>query len=228
VRTTASIDAKEKPTMSRVRVLAFTISLDGYGAGPHQTLEQPMGAGGETLHPWMLPTRTFRSMMGGEGGSTGVDDDFARRSFEGVGAWILGRNLFGPVRGPWPDENWKGWWGDNPPYHVPVFVLTHHPRASLRMEGGTVFHFVTGGIHEALERAREAAQGRDVRIGGGVSTVRQYLQAGLVDEMHLAISPTLLGQGEALLPGIDLPALGFRCTEHVGTPAALHTVLTRA
>jgi dihydrofolate reductase len=187
-----------------------------------------MGAGGETLHPWMLPTRTFRSMMGGEGGSTGVDDDFARRSFEGVGAWILGRNMFGPVRGPWPDENWKGWWGDNPPYHVPVFVLTHHPRASLRMEGGTVFHFVTGGIHEALERAREAAQGRDVRIGGGVSTVRQYLQAGLVDEMHLAISPTLLGQGEALLPGIDLPALGFRCTEHVGTPAALHTVLTRA
>jgi dihydrofolate reductase len=227
VRTTASIDAKEKPTMSRVRVLAFTISLDGYGAGPHQTLEQPMGAGGETLHPWMLPTRTFRSMMGGEGGSTGVDDDFARRSFEGVGAWILGRNMFGPVRGPWPDENWKGWWGDNPPYHVPVFVLTHHPRASLRMEGGTVFHFVTGGIHEALERAREAAQGRDVRIGGGVSTVRQYLQAGLVDEMHLAISPTLLGQGEALLPGIDLPALGFEVVERVPTERATHIVLRR-
>ena len=214
--------------MSRVRVLAFTLSLDGYGAGPRQTLQQPMGVRGETLHQWMLPTRTFRTMMGAEGGSTGVDDDFARRSFDNVGAWILGRNMFGPVRGPWPDGNWKGWWGDNPPYHVPVFVLTHHPRASLAMEGGTVFHFVTGGIHEALERARAAAQGKDVRIGGGVSTVRQYLQAGLVDEMHLAISPTVLGQGESLLAGIDLPALGFRCSEHVGTEAALHTVLTKA
>jgi dihydrofolate reductase len=213
--------------MSRVRIAAFSISLDGYGAGPRQSLEDPLGVGGETLHEWFRPTRTFRAMTGGEGGGTGADDDFARRSFAGVGAWILGRNMFGPVRGPWPDDSWKGWWGDNPPYHVPVFVLTHHARAPLPMEGGTVFHFVTGGIHEALERAREAAQGQDVRIGGGVSTVRQYLQAGLVDEMHLAISPTLLGQGEALLAGIDLPALGLRCSEHVATEAALHAVLTK-
>ena len=214
--------------MAKVKVQAFTVSIDGFGAGPRQGLEQPLGVGGETLHEWMLPTRTFQQkVLGKSGGTEGIDDDYARRSMEGMGAWILGRNMFGPVRGPWPDTQWKGWWGDNPPYHVPTFVLSHHSRAPLVMEGGTTFHFVTGGIHEALERAREAAQGRDVRVGGGVSTVRQYLQAGLVDEMHLAISPTLLGQGESLLAGIDLTRLGFRCTEHVSTPAAMHVVLTK-
>jgi dihydrofolate reductase len=213
--------------MSKVRVQAFSVSLDGFGAGPRQSLNDPLGVGGTTLHRWFYPTRSFQQMVGGEGGSTGVDDQFARRSFEGVGAWILGRNMFGPVRGAWPDEHWKGWWGDNPPYHVPVFVLTHHARASIPMQGGTTFHFVTGGIHEALERARAAAGRQDVRIGGGASTVRQYLQAGLVDEMHLAIAPTVLGSGEPLLAGIDLTQLGFRCTQHVGTDNALHVVLTK-
>jgi dihydrofolate reductase len=213
--------------MSKVRVQAFSVSIDGFGAGPRQSLNDPLGVGGTTLHQWFYPTRSFQQMVGGEGGSTGVDEDFARRSFEGVGAWILGRNMFCPIRGPWPDDAWKGWWGDNPPYHVPVFVLTHHPRASIPMQGGTTFHFVTGGIQAALERAREAAGKQDVRIGGGVSTVRQYLQAGLVDEMHLAIAPTLLGSGEALLAGIDLVQLGFRCTRHVGTDNALHAVFTR-
>jgi dihydrofolate reductase len=214
--------------MAKLKVQAFSISIDGFGAGPRQSLDNPLGEGGTTLHQWFFPTRSFQQMVGGEGGSTGVDDGFARRSFEGIGAWILGRNMFAPIRGPWPDEQWRGWWGDNPPYHVPVFVLTHHPRPSLTMQGGTTFHFVTGGIHEALQRAREAARGQDVRVGGGVATVRQYLQAGLVDEMHLAISPTLLGQGEALLAGIDLAKLGFHCTQHVGTGDALHVVLTKA
>ncbi|HEX2547055.1 MAG TPA: dihydrofolate reductase family protein [Ramlibacter sp.] len=213
--------------MSKVTVRAFSVSIDGFGAGPRQSLADPLGVGGESLHPWFRPTRTFQKMVGGEGGSTGVDDDFAQRSFANIGAWILGRNMFGPVRGPWPDESWKGWWGDTPPYHCPVFVLTHHERPSLQMQGGTTFHFVTGGIHEALERARAAAGGQDVRIGGGVSTVRQYLQAGLVDEMHLAIVPTVLGDGENLLAGIDLRRLGFRCTEHVGTEHALHVVLAK-
>lgn len=213
--------------MSKVKVQAFAISLDGFGAGPRQSLDNPLGAGGTTLHQWFYPTRTFQQMVGGEGGTTGVDDDFARRSMEGMGAWIMGRNMFGPVRGPWPDDSWKGWWGDNPPYHVPVFVLTHHKRAPVTMQGGTTFHFVNGGIQEALERAREAARAKDVRIGGGVSTVRQYLQAGLVDEIHLVVSPTLLGSGEALLAGIDLPQLGFRCTRHVGTNDALHVVLVK-
>ena len=214
--------------MSKLKVLAFSVSVDGYGAGPHQSLQQPLGVGGPSLHQWFVPTRTFREMvLGQEGGGTGADDAFARRSFGNIGAWIMGRNMFGPVRGPWPDDQWKGWWGDSPPYHVPVFVLTHHARAPLVREGGTVFHFVTGGIREALERAREAAQDKDVRIGGGVSTVRQYLQAGLIDEMHLAISPTLLGSGENLLAGIDLAAAGFRCTEHVGTPHALHVVMKK-
>jgi dihydrofolate reductase len=213
--------------MTKVRVQAFSMSLDGFGAGPRQSLNDPLGVGGTTLHQWFYPTRSFQQMVGGEGGSTGVDDEFARRGFEGVGAWILGRNMFGPIRGPWPDDAWKGWRGDNPPYHVPVFVLTHHRRAAIPMQGGTTFHFVTGGIHEALERAREAAGKQDVRIGGGVSTVRQFLQAGLVDEMHLAIAPTLLGTGESLLAGIDLTQLGFRCTRHVGTDHALHVVLTR-
>jgi len=213
--------------MSKLRVNSFAVSIDGYGAGPNQSLQDPLGVGGLALHEWVLATRTFRQMFGQDGGSTGVDDDFAKRGFANVGAWILGRNMFGPVRGPWPDESWKGWWGANPPYHVPVFVLTHHPRAPIEMEGGTVFHFVTDGIHAALERARAAAQGQDVRVGGGVATIRQYLQAGLIDEMHLAIAPTLLGRGEALLAGIDLEALGYQCTEHTGTPNAMHVVLSR-
>ena len=217
--------------MSRVRVNAFSISIDGYGAGPQQSLENPLGVGGMALHGWAFETRSFKRMHGGmhgdEGGSTGVDEDFAAASFANLGAWILGRNMFGPVRGPWPDDAWRGWWGANPPYHVPVFVLTQHPRAAIEMEGGTTFHFVTGGIYAALDRAREAAAGRDVRIGGGVATVRQYLNAGLIDEMHLAISPVLLGRGEALLAGIDLPALGFACTRHIASPGATHMLLTK-
>ncbi|HWH82316.1 MAG TPA: dihydrofolate reductase family protein [Burkholderiaceae bacterium] len=213
--------------MSKLRVAAFSISIDGFGAGPEQSLANPLGVGGTTLHEWFFHTPTFQRMLGGSAvdAPPSVDDDFAKRSFANVGAWILGRNMFGPVRGPWPDDSWKGWWGDEPPYHVPTFVLTHHARAPLEMAGGTTFHFVTGGIDEALARAREAAPGRDVRVGGGVATVRQYLQAGLIDELHLAISPTLLGRGEALLAGIDMTALGFRCTEHVTTPNALHVVL---
>ncbi len=213
--------------MSKLRIDSFSVSIDGYGAGPRQSLDNPLGVGGGALHEWALATRTFKKMFGGDGGSTGTDDDFAVRGFANVGAWILGRNMFGPVRGPWPDDAWKGWWGANPPYHTPVFVLTHHPRAPIEMEGGTTFHFVTDGIHAALERARQAAQGRDVRLGGGVATIRQYLLAGLVDEMHLALSRAVLGTGESLLAGIDLPSLGYRCTEHVGTANALHVVLTR-
>jgi dihydrofolate reductase len=215
--------------MSKVRVAAFSVSLDGFGAGPDQSLETPLGVGGEALHEWFFPTRTFRQMVGGGAdGATDGDDRFAARSFENVGAWILGRNMFGPVRGPWPDESWKGWWGPSPPYHVPVFVLTRHERPPLEMEGGTVFHFVTDGIEAALRRAQKAAAGKDVRIGGGVSTIRQYLQAGLIDEMHLAVSPVLLGGGESLLAGLDLPAMGWRVTERVGTAQSLHVVLTRS
>ena len=213
--------------MPKLRVHGFSISLDGYGAGPNQDLENPLGVGGTALHQWAFATRTFRQMFGREGGSTGVDDEFAARGFENIGAWILGRNMFGPVRGPWPDESWKGWWGDNPPYHVPVFVLTHHPRASFEMSGGTTFHFVTNGIDKALGRAIQAAGDRDVRLGGGVATIRQYLSAGLVDEMHLAISPVLLGSGEHLLAGIDAPKLGYECAEHVSTPNAMHVVIAR-
>ena len=222
--------------MSRLRVAAFSISIDGYGAGPGQSLDQPMGAGGMALHEWVLGTRTFQRMHGGAAGAPAggpegrvdVDDAFAARSFEGVGAWILGRNMFGPQRGPWPDDGWKGWWGADPPYHVPVFVLTHHARAPLEMEGGTTFHFVTGGIQAALDRAREAARGQDVRLGGGVATVRQYLAAGLIDELHLAVSPVLLGRGEHLLAGIDAAGLGYACTEHASTDRATHVVLTRS
>jgi dihydrofolate reductase len=213
--------------MGRLRVGAFAISLDGFGAGPDQSLDNPLGRGGEALHEWFLPTRTFREMHGESGGTTGVDDDFAARSIDNVGAWILGRNMFGPIRGPWPDEVWKGWWGDNPPYHVPIFMLTHHPRASIPMEGGTVFHFVTDGIRSALARATEAAGGRDVRIGGGAATIRQYLRERLIDELHLAIAPVLLGSGEPLFAGIDLPKLGYECTEHVPSAKATHVVLTR-
>jgi dihydrofolate reductase len=213
--------------MPKLRVHGFSISLDGYGAGPNQDADNPLGVGGRALHEWAFATRTFRRMFGAEGGSTGTDDDFAARGFENIGAWILGRNMFGPVRGPWPDETWKGWWGDNPPYHVPVFVLTHHPRASFTMSGGTTFHFVTDGIHEALERAREAAGSKDVRVGGGVATIRQYLRAGPIDEMHLAVAPVLLGAGEHLLAGIDAPRLGYECAEHVAMSNATHVVITK-
>jgi dihydrofolate reductase len=214
--------------MTRLRVNSFSISLDGFGAGPRQDLDNPMGVGGGALHGWAFGTRTIqRKVLGKETGSTGIDDDFAARGFDNVGAWILGRNMFGPVRGPWPDDSWRGWWGDNPVYHVPVFVLTHHARAPLVMDGGTTFHFITDGIHSALAQAGAAAGGRDVRLGGGADLIRQYLRAGLVDSMHLAISPVLLGAGEPLLQGIDLPALGYACTEHVATQAATHVVLTR-
>ena len=213
--------------MPKLRVHCFTISLDGYGAGPDQSLGNPLGLGGETLHKWMLDTRTFRTMFGQDGGATGVDDDFTKRGFENIGAWILGRNMFAPSRGDWPDDNWKGWWGDNPPYHCPVFVLTSHPRPSITMDGGTTFHFVTDGIHAALKRATEAANGKDIRLGGGVATIRQYLQAGLVDEMHFAISPALLGGGEHLFAGLDLPKLGYRRNEHITAPDATHVTLSR-
>ncbi|MFD2058932.1 dihydrofolate reductase family protein [Mesorhizobium calcicola] len=213
--------------MSKLRVNAFTLSLDGYGAGPDQDLQNPLGVGGETLHKWAWSTRTFREMFGEEGGATGTDEDFAARSFENVGAWILGRNMFGPIRGEWPDDSWKGWWGDNPPYHVPVFVLTHHKREPIVMEGGTTFHFVTDGIHSALEQAKAAADGKDVRVGGGVATIRQYLQEKLIDEMHLAIAPVLLGAGENLFAGLDMPKLGYQCAEQVATALATHVVINR-
>lgn len=219
----------QEPSMSRLIVKGFTISLDGYGAGPQQLLEAPMGTGGQGLHPWLLRTQYFqKTHFGKDDGDVGTDNDMAVQSMENLGAWIMGRNMFGPVRGPWPDENWKGWWGPNPPYHVPVFVLTHHARPSLEMEGGNVFHFVTGGIHEALERARETAGARDIRLGGGASTVRQYLQARLVDEMHLAVSPILLGAGEPLLAGLDLPKLRYKCEKSVAGERAMHYSITRA
>jgi len=213
--------------MPKLRVHCFTISIDGYGAGPGQDRDNPLGVGGGSLHEWAFATRTFREMFGAEGGSTGIDDEFAARGTRNIGAWILGRNMFGPVRGPWPDDSWKGWWGDDPPYHTQVFVLTHHPRAPLGMSGGTTFHFVTDGIDAALRRAIEAADGRDVRLGGGVAAIRQYLRAGLIDEMHLAIAPVLLGSGEHLLAGIDAPRLGYRRIEHVSTPSATHVVIAK-
>jgi dihydrofolate reductase len=213
--------------MSKVRVAAFSLSADGYGAGPDQSLADPLGKRGRELHQWVFGTRTFRTMFGQEGGSTGVDESYAARANSGFGAFILGRNMFGPVRGEWPDDDWKGWWGANPPYHAPTFILTHHPRAPIEMDGGTTFHFVTGGIEEALSRARAAAGDRDVKIGGGVSTVRQYLTAGLIDEMHFAIAPVFLGRGEAMFAGIDLPSLGFRVISHEATEHATHIVLAK-
>ncbi len=213
--------------MSKLRVNGFSISLDGYGAGPSQDLDNPLGVGGMALHQWVFGTRTFRKTHGQDGGAAGIDDDFAARGFENIGAWIIGRNMFGPIRGPWPDSSWKGWWGENPPYHTPVFVLTHHHRATIEMGGGTTFHFVTEGIHAALERAVDAANGKDVRLGGGVGTIRQYLCAGLVDEMHLAMSPILLGSGECLLEGIDMPTLGYQCSKHAATANATHFVITK-
>lgn len=213
--------------MTRVRVESFTISLDGYGAGPDQDVTNPLGVGGKELHQWFIPTRTFQRVHGTGKGTTGVDEEFAARGFHNIGAWILGRNMFGPVRGPWKDLSWKGWWGDNPPYHVPVFVLTHHAREPLEMAGGTTFHFVTQGIHEALDQARRAAGGLDVRIGGGPNTIQQYLRAGLIDELHIAISPVLLGRGEQLLEGVDLRTLGYACIQFVPSTKATHVVLRR-
>jgi dihydrofolate reductase len=213
--------------MARLRVNSFAISIDGYGAGPNQDLANPLGVGGLAMHEWAFATRTFRRIHGQDGGTTGADDEFVARGFNNVGAWIIGRNMFGPIRGSWPDENWKGWWGDAPPFHTPVFVLTHHARASITMSGGTTFHFVTDGIHAALERARDAAKDQDIRLGGGVATIQQYLRAGLIDEMHLAISPVVLGSGENLFAGIDAAKLGYQCTEHVATPNITHVVLTK-
>ena len=213
--------------MGQVRVKSFSISVDGYGAGVAQSLENPLGIGGQALHEWLFATRTFRRMFSQDGGSTGVDESFAAGGFDNVGAWILGRNMFGPVRGPWPDDNWKGWWGENPPYHVPVFVLTHHPRESIVMQGGTTFHFVADGIHAALAQARAAADDKDIRIGGGVATVQQFLRARLIDELHIAISPVFLGSGEHLFGDLNMVELGYRCAEHVSTEKAIHVTLRR-
>ena len=216
-------------SQSKLVVRCFSVSADGYGAGPQQDVNNPLGVGGTALHKWVFPTRTFQKVLfGKDGGTTGPDDDFAARGFENIGAWILGRNMFGPVRGPWPDDNWKGWWGDEPPYHCQVFVLTHHARAPITMKGGTVFHCVTDGIRSALERARGSAGGKDIRLGGGAATIQQYLRARLVDELHIAITPTLLGSGENLFGGIDLVGLGYKCIEHVATPNAMHVVIGRA
>ncbi|MCX7362334.1 MAG: dihydrofolate reductase family protein [Alphaproteobacteria bacterium] len=213
--------------MTKVKVAGFSVSLDGFGAGADQSLENPLGVRGPEMFQWFFPTRTFRAMMGKDDGETGPDDTFGRRAMEGFGAFILGRNMFGPSRGPWPDDQWKGWWGDTPPYHAPTFILTHYPRPPIEMLGGTVFHFVSGGIEEALQKARAAAGAKDVKIGGGVETVRQYIQAGHVDEIHLAMAPVAIGRGEALFNGLDLRALGYRTVEHVPTERATHIVLAK-
>lgn len=213
--------------MSKVRVAGFGMSIDGFSAGLRQSLDEPLGENGREMFQWFFGTRTFCAMLGKEGGSVDLDDQFAHRAMENFGAFILGRNMFGPVRGPWPDDTWKGWWGDNPPYHAPTFVLTHYEREPLVMQGGTTFHFVTRGIEEALRLARQAAGTKDVKIGGGVATVRQYLEAGLVDSIHLAVSPVALGRGEALLAGLDLRELGFQVTEYRPTEHAMHIVLER-
>jgi dihydrofolate reductase len=213
--------------VSKLRVQSFAISIDGYGAGPRQDLQNPLGVHGPELMEWFFETRIWRRMHGQEGGETGIDNEMAEQGFARIGAWILGRNMFGPVRGPWPDDTWKGWWGDEPPYHTPVFVLTHHPRPPLRMAGGTDFHFVTDGIHAALAQARAAAGGRDVRVGGGVATIRQYLSARLLDELHLAVRPVLLGSGEHLLGGLDLRALGYECVRQVAGERVTHVFLRK-
>ena len=214
--------------MSKLRVESFTVSLDGFGAGPDQDLQNPLGVGGTSLHGWAMSTPTFRKkVFGQDGGGPGIDEDFAQRGFRNIGAWIMGRNMFGPVRGPWPDDSWRGWWGDNPVYQVPVFVLTHHARAPLVMEGGTTFYFVTEGPAVALERARTAAGGKDVRLGGGVNVIQQYLHLGLVDEMHIAISPVVLGAGERLFEGVNLPALGYACAQHQASALATHVVFSK-
>ncbi|GAC1607160.1 MAG: dihydrofolate reductase family protein [Ramlibacter sp.] len=213
--------------MTKLRVLSFSTSLDGYSAGPSQDLHNPLGVGGLELMQWFFPTRAWRAMHGQDGGETGIDNGMAQRGFDGIGAWILGRNMFGPVRGPWPDERWTGWWGDEPPYHTPVFVLTHHARAPLSMAGGTEFRFVTDGIESALAQARAAAGDRDVRLGGGVATVREYLRAGLIDDLHLAVRPVLLGSGENLFQGIDLRALGYECEKSIAGERATHMLLRK-
>jgi dihydrofolate reductase len=214
--------------MTKLRVESLTISLDGYAAGPNQNIDNPLGAGGQDLHTWAFATRTFqKALFNADSGDTGIDDDFALRGFDNIGAWILGRNMFGPIRGPWSDESWKGWWGENPPYHVPVFVLTHHARAPLVMEGNTTFNFVTGGIHEALERAQKVAGEKDVRLGGGPNTIQQYLREGLVDEIHIVVVPVVLGSGEHLFQGVDLKALGFACIQNVASEKVTHYVLSR-
>lgn len=214
--------------MSKVKVSAFSVSLDGFGAGPNQSKKKPLGEGGEKFHEWIVPTKMFqKTVMRKEGGIEGTDNDFVERSFENMGAWIMGRNMFGPIRGPWPNDEWKGWWGENPPYHVPVFVLTHHARKPVEMKGGTTFHFVTDGIESALEKARKAANGKDIRIGGGTSTIRQYLQAGLIDEMHLAFAPVFLGSGEHLFSGIDLTRLGFTDPQVTYGEKAAHIILKK-
>jgi len=213
--------------MTKLRVHGFSISIDGFGAGVRQDLQNPLGRGGTALHEWAFGTRTFQQMFAQGGGSTGTDDDFAASGFAAIGAWILGRNMFGPVRGAWPDDDWRGWWGEEPPYHCQVFVLTHHARPPLEMAGGTTFHFVTQGIHEALARATEAARGQDVRLGGGVATIREHLRERLVDELHLAIAPVLLGAGESLFAGLDLPALGYECEDYVPGEKAAHVTVRR-
>ena len=213
--------------MSKLRVHGFGVSLDGFSAGPDQSLENPLGVNGQAIFQWFFPTRTFQAMYGKGEGTTGVDNDFAERGFQNVGAWILGRNMFGPVRGPWPDESWRGWWGEEPSYHAPVFVLTHHAREPLVMQGGTTFYFVTKGIEDALHQAIQAAEGKDVRVGGGAATIRQYLRASLIDEMHLAYSPVFLGKGEPLFEGLDMDALGYKVKSHTATDAALHVSIVR-
>lgn len=213
--------------MTKVKVAGFSVSLDGFGAGADQSLENPLGVRGPEMFQWFFPTKTFRAMIGKDDGETGPDDTFGRRAMEGFGAFILGRNMFGPSRGPWPDDQWKGWWGDTPPYHAPTFILTHYPRPPIEMLGGTTFHFVSGGIEEALQKARAAAGAKDVKIGGGVETVRQYIEAGHVDEIHLAMAPVAIGRGEALFSGLDLRALGYRTVEHVPTERATHIVLAK-
>jgi len=234
-----TIAVSRKVPMSKVRVAAFSVSIDGFGAGPHQDLRNPLGVRGPELHAWLMQTELFKQMQGQSGGTNGIDNDAAAQSFENVGAWILGRNMFGPVRGPWTTngDSWKGWWGDNPPYHTPVFVLTHHARSPLAMEGGTTFHFVTDGLESALKQAKEAAQGqgknkdknkaKDVRIGGGVSVIRQYLLAGQIDELHIAISPVLLGEGEHLFSGINLHQLGFTPVRTVPAENATHVFIKK-
>jgi dihydrofolate reductase len=213
--------------MSKVKVASFSISLDGFGAGPRQDLNNPLGVRGPEIFQWFFDTDVFKKMNGQGEGAKGIDNDFALRALENVGAWVLGRNMFGPVRGPWKDDSWKGWWGDTPPYHVPVFVLTHHPRAPLEMKGGTTFYFVTDGIGSALTKAKEAAKGKDVRIGGGVSVIRQYLAAGKIDEIHLAVSPVLLGEGEHLFSGINLAELGFTPLKAVSGENATHVLIKK-
>lgn len=214
--------------MSKLKVLCFSISIDGFGAGTNQSLENPMGVGGMALHQWVFPTKSFQNMHGEKnGGTTGLDDEFAAKGFENIGSWILGRNMFGPIRGEWKDDEWKGWWGNNPPYHCDVFVLTNHARSPIKMEGGTTFYFVTDGINSALDQAKKAAKGKDVRLGGGVETVRQYIKEGLIDEMHLAVSPIVLGKGENLFSGIDLASLGYKVIKHRASEAATHIVIAK-